>query len=55
MIVSKNTTKAEDLVDSFKKMGKKGLNVSKAMAKIVLKKPGRALQIGANVGSAFAP
>ena len=35
-------------------LGKKGLNVSKKMAKNVLKNPGRALEIGANVGTAFA-
>ena len=54
MIVSDNTIKAEGLGDFFKNLGKKGLNVSKKMAKNVLKNPGRALEIGANVGSAFA-
>ena len=53
MIVSDNTIKAEGLGDFFKNLGKKGLNVSKKMAKNVLKNPGRALEIGANVGSAF--
>ena len=30
------------------------LNISKKMAKNVLKKPGRAFEIGANVGTPFA-
>ena len=42
------------MVIFFKNLGKKGLNVSKKMAKNVLKNPGRALEIGANVGTAFA-
>ena len=50
MTVSDNTIKAEGLGDFFKNLGKKGLNVSKKMAKNVLKNPGRALEIGANVG-----
>ena len=54
MIVSDNTIQAEGLGDFFKKLGKKGINVSKKMAKNVLKNPGRALEIGANVGTAFA-
>ena len=54
MIVSDNVIQAEGLVDFFKNLGKKRLNVSKKMAKNVLKNPGRALEIGANVGSAFA-
>ena len=54
MTVSDNTIKAEGLGDVFKNLGKIGLNVSKKMAKNVLKNPGRALEIGANVGSAFA-
>ena len=54
MTVSDNTIKAEGLGDFFKNLGKKGLNASKKMAKNVLKNPGRALEIGANVGSAFA-
>ena len=54
MIVSDNVIQAEGLCDFFKNLGKKGLNVSKKMAKNVLKKPGRALEIGANVGTAFA-
>ena len=54
MIVSDNVIQAEDLGDFFKNLGKKGLNVSKKMAKNVIKNPGRALEIGANVGTAFA-
>ena len=54
MIVSNNVIQAEGLGDFFKNLGKKGLNVSKKMAKNVLKNPGRALEIGANVGTAFA-
>ena len=54
MIVSNNTIQAEGLGDFCKKSGKKGFNVSKKMAKYVSKNPGRALEIGANVGTAFA-
>ena len=54
MIVSDNVIQAEGLGNFFKNLGKKGLNVSKKMAKNVLKNPGRALEIGANVGTAFA-
>ena len=54
MIVSDNVIQAEGLGDFFKNLGKKGLNLSKKMAKNVLKIPGRALEIGANVGTAFA-
>ena len=54
MIVSDNTIQAKGLGYFFKNLGKKGLNVSKKMAKNVLKNPGRALEIGANVGTAFA-
>ena len=54
MIVSDNVIQAEGLGDVFKNLGKKGLNVSKKMAKNVLKNPGRALEIGSNVGTAFA-
>ena len=53
MIVSDNTIKAEGLGDFFKNLGKKGLNVSKKMAKNVIKNRGRAFEIGANVRSAF--
>ena len=54
MIVSDNVIRAEGLGDFFKNLGKKGLNVSKKMAKNVSNNPGRALEIGANVGTAFA-
>ena len=54
MIVSDNVIQAEGLGDFFKNLRKKRLNVSKKMAKNVLKNPGRALEIGANVGTAFA-
>ena len=54
MIVSDSNIQAEGLGDFFKNLGTKGLNVSKKMAKNVLKNPGRALEIGANVGTAFA-
>ena len=37
MIVSDNVIQAEGLADFFKNLGKKGLNVSKKMAKNVLK------------------
>ena len=40
MTVSDDTIKAEGLGDFFKNLGKKGLNVSKKMAKNVLIKPG---------------
>ena len=38
----------------FKNLGEKRLNAAKKMAKEVLKNPGRDLEIGANVGTAFA-
>ena len=54
MTASDNTKVAENLGDLFKNLGKMGINVSKKMAKNHLKKPGRALEIGANIGTAFA-
>ena len=54
MIVNDNTIQAECLGNFFKNLGKKGANISKKVAENVLKNPGRALEIGANVGSAFA-
>ena len=54
MIVSDNTIKAEGLGVFFKNLGKKGLNVSKKMAKNVLKSPSRALDITANIATAAA-
>ena len=54
MTVSDNTVKSKGLGDFLKNLGTKVLNVSKKMAKNVLKNPRRALESGANVGSAFA-
>ena len=54
MTVSDNTIQAEGLGDFSKSLGKKGLNVSKLAKKNVLGNPGRALEIGANVGNAIA-
>ena len=54
MIISDNTTVAEGSGDFFKNLGKKGLNLSKKMLKSVLKSTGNALEIGANVATAFA-
>ena len=51
--VSDNTKQAVVLRDFFAILDKKGLGVSKKMAKNVSKFPGRALDIGANVGSAI--
>ena len=47
MIVSDNVIKAEGLGDFLENLGKKGLNVSKKMAKNVLSNPGRALDLTA--------
>ena len=52
MIVSDNTKKAEGLGDFFENLGKKGLNVSKKMAKNVLSSPGRALYLTAKIAAA---
>ena len=52
MTVSDDTIKAESLGDFFKNLGKKGLNVSKKMAKNVLSNPGRALELTANRATA---
>ena len=54
MIVSDNAIQAEDLSDFFKNLGRSFVKVGKNLAEKVLKNPGRALEIGANVGSAFA-
>ena len=40
MTVRDNTIKSEGLGDFFKNLGKKGLNISKKMAKNVLSNPG---------------
>ena len=47
-----NTNQAEGRSDFFKKLGKKGLIVSKKMAKSFLKKPGRDMDIAANIATA---
>ena len=54
MIVSDKTIQAEGLGDFFKNIGKKGLNVSKKMAKNVLKNPSRALDTTGNIATAAA-
>ena len=54
MTVSDNTIEAESLGDFFKNLGKKGLNVSKKMAKNVISNPGRALDLTANIATAAA-
>ena len=54
MIVSDNVIQAEGLGDFFKNLGKKGLNVSKTMAKKVLSNPGRALDLTAKIATAAA-
>ena len=54
MTVSDDTIKAESLGDFFKNLGKKGLNVSKKMAKNVLSNPRRALDLTAKIATAAA-
>ena len=54
MTVTDNTVKAEGLCDFFKNLGKKGLNVSKKMAKNVLSNPGQALHLTAKIATAAA-
>ena len=54
MIVSDNVIQAEGFSGFFKNLCEKGLNVSKRMAKNILKNPSRALEIGANVATAAA-
>ena len=54
MTVSDITIQAEGFGDFFKNLCKKGLNVSKRMAKNVLKNPSRALDITANIATAAA-
>ena len=54
MTVSDNTVKAEGLGVFFKILGKKGLNVSKKLTKIVLKNPSRAFDITAKIATAAA-
>ena len=52
MTVSENTIKAEGHGDFFKNLGKKGLNVSKKMAKNVLSNPGGTLDLTAKIATA---
>ena len=54
MIVSDNTVQAEGLGEFLKNPGKKGLNVSKKMAKSVLSNPGRALNLTTKIATAAA-
>ena len=51
---SRKTIEAEGLGGFFKNLGKKGLNVSKKMAKNVSSNPTRALDITANIATAAA-
>ena len=52
MTLSDDTIKAEGLGDFFIYLGKKGLYVSKKMAKNVLSNPGRALDLTAKIYTA---
>ena len=54
MTVSDNIILAERLGDFFKSLGRKAFKATKKMARNVLKNSGRTLEIGANVGRAFA-
>ena len=54
LTVSDNTILEKCLGGFFKNLGIRGLIVPKKMAKNVLKNPGRALDLGANVDSAVA-
>ena len=54
MIVSDNTIRAEGLGDFLKNLGKKGLNLSKKLAKNVLSNPTRALDLTAKIATAAA-
>ena len=54
MTVSDNLIQAEGLGDFLKNLGKKGLNVSKKMAKNVLGHPGRALDVTTKIATAAA-
>ena len=51
-IVSDNTIEAEGLRDFFKNLGKKGLNVSKKMAKNALSNAGQASDLTAQIATA---
>ena len=52
MVVSDNVMQAEGLSDFLKNLGIKGLNVTKKMAKNVLRNPGRALDLTAQIDTA---
>ena len=54
MTISGNTIKAEGLSSFFKNLGKLSAEAGKKLATNVLKKPSRALEIGANVATAAA-
>ena len=54
MNISVNTISAGILGNFFKTLGKKRFNMSKKMAKNIIKNPGRALDITANVTTAAA-
>ena len=54
MIVNDNTIKAEGLGSFFKNLGKISSKAGKKLATNVLKNPGRALEIGANIATAAA-
>ena len=54
MIVSDSVIQAEGLGSFFKNLGKVSAKAGKKLAKNVLKNPGRALEIGANIASAAA-
>ena len=53
MTVSNNTLAADALCDVFKNLGRKDLTIRNKWLKCI-KNPGRALEIGADVGSAFS-
>ena len=52
MIVFDKVIQAQGLGDFFKNLGKKGLNVSKKMAKNVISNPARALDLTAKIATA---
>ena len=54
MIVSDNTIQAEGLGDFSKNTGKKGLTISKKIAKNALKNPSLSLELTADVATAAA-
>ena len=54
MIVSNNVIQAESLGSLFNNIGKKGLNVSKKIAKNVLSNPGGALDLPGKTATAAA-